>query len=200
MEIYKIEHLSFTYPNQDVPVLNDLSFSVEEGEFLTICGLSGCGKSTLLRNLKTSLCPHGKTCGNVFFMGRPLSDTDQLTQAEQIGFVMQSPDDQTVTDKVWHELAFGPENLGVPSYVIRRKVAEIALFFGFTNIMYNKISELSGGQKQLLNLASVMIQEPSVLILDEPVSQLDPAAAEEFIILLDKIHRSRYVHIQTGSL
>ena len=189
MEIYKIEHLSFTYPNQDVPVLNDLSFSVEEGEFLTICGLSGCGKSTLLRNLKTSLCPHGKTCGNVFFMGRPLSDTDQLTQAEQIGFVMQSPDDQTVTDKVWHELAFGPENLGVPSYVIRRKVAEIALFFGFTNIMYNKISELSGGQKQLLNLASVMIQEPSVLILDEPVSQLDPAAAEEFIILLDKIHR-----------
>lgn len=188
MEIFKIENLSFSYPEQKNMVLNDVSFTVSQGEFLTICGLSGSGKSTLLRQLKTSLAPHGTKSGKVYFMGSPIEETDELTQAAHIGFVMQSPDDQCVTDKVWHELAFVLENLGTKPDVIRRKVGEMVQFFGLNDILYSGISELSGGRKQIVNLASCMIGEPSVLILDEPTAQLDPAAAELFIALLKKIH------------
>ena len=188
MEIFKIENLSFLYPEQKEKTLKYISFSVNEGEFFTICGLSGSGKSTLLRHLKTSLTPYGTTCGDIYYRGKPLAETDELTQAKEIGFVMQSPENQNVTDKVWHELAFGLENLGISASIICRKVAETALYFGLQNKMYSKISELSGGQKQILNLAAVMIQEPSVLILDEPTAQLDPVAAESFVTLLKKIH------------
>ena len=188
MEIFKIGHLSFSYPDQESNALDDISFSVNSGEFFTICGLSGCGKTTLLRHLKSSLSPHGTSSGSILFNGKPLGETDELTQASQIGFVMQSPENQSVTDKVWHELAFGLENLGIQTPVIRRKVAETAVFFGLTDKLYSKICELSGGQKQILNLASVMIQEPSVLILDEPTAQLDPVASEAFLMLLRKIH------------
>lgn len=188
MEIYKIENLNFAYTDQGENVLSDISFSVEEGQFLTICGLSGSGKSTLLRQLKTVLRPYGRSSGRILYKGKPLDETEELTQAFEIGFVMQSPDHQSVTDRVWHELAFGLENFGTPSQVIRRKTAEMAAFFGLTDILQKKISQLSGGQKQILNLASVMIQEPSVLILDEPISQLDPISADVFISLLKKIH------------
>ncbi len=189
MEIYSVENLSFSYPEQQKRVLEKISFSVNEGEFLVFGGLSGSGKSTLLRHLKTALRPYGKTDGIVKYKGRPLDETDELTQAREIGFVMQSPDNQSVTDKVWHELAFGLENLGVPQEVIKRRTAEIASFFDLD--VHKKISELSGGQKQILNLASVMIMEPSVLILDEPTAQLDPISAEEFIRLLSNI-RERF--------
>lgn len=185
MEIYSVEHLSFAYPNAKKNVLSDISFSVQEGEFVTLCGLSGSGKSTLLRQLKTVLRPHGERSGMVYYQGKPLDETDELTQAGKIGFVMQSPDHQSITDKVWHELAFGLENLAVPPAVIRRRTAEIAAFFGLD--IHQKISALSGGQKQILHLASVMMMEPSVLILDEPTAQLDPMASEEFLRLLQKI-------------
>ncbi len=188
MEIYQIENLNFAYTDQSENVLSDISFSIEEGQFITICGLSGSGKSTLLRQLKTVLRPYGRSGGTILYRGMPLDEVEELKQAFEIGFVMQSPDHQSVTDKVWHELAFGLENFGIPSHVIRRKTAEMAAFFGVTDILQKKISQLSGGQKQILNLASVMIQEPSVLILDEPISQLDPISAEVFVSLLKKIH------------
>ncbi len=189
MESFQIEHLSFTYPNRATPALNDLSLTVEQGEFVLLCGKSGCGKTTLLRLLKPSLSPYGTYSGHISFQGKLLSEYDQREQASGIGFVMQNPDNQIVTDKVWHELAFGLESLGYKQNEIRTRVSEMASFFGIQSWFYKKVTELSGGQKQLLNLASVLAMQPSVLILDEPTSQLDPIAAGEFLKTLEKINR-----------
>ena len=170
-------------------MLDDLTLTVEQGEFLVLCGPSGCGKSTLLRQLKTVLAPHGRRLGSIHFEGRPLEELDQREQSAGIGFVQQDPENQIVTDKVWHELAFGLESLGYDTPTIRRRVAEMASFFGIQTWFYKNVTELSGGQKQLLNLASIMAMQPSVLILDEPTSQLDPIAAADFLATLGKINR-----------
>lgn len=189
MESFKVENLSFTYPGSTEHALKDISFSVNQGEFVLICGKSGCGKTTLLRLLKSSLSPFGKISGNILFKGKSLGEYNTKEQASEIGFVMQNPDNQIVTDKVWHEMAFGPESLGYKQSEIRLRVSEIASFFGLQSLFYQKTSELSGGQKQTLNLASIMAMEPSVLILDEPTSQLDPIAAGDFLKTLEKINR-----------
>ena len=189
MELFTINHLSFAYPEQEKQAISDLTLSVRPGEFLVLCGPSGCGKSTLLRQLKTVLAPHGRRSGEILFEGRNLDSLDQREQAEKIGFVQQSPENQIATDKVWHELAFGLESLGYDTPTIRRRVAEMASFFGIQTWFYKPVTELSGGQKQLLNLASVMVLQPKVLILDEPTSQLDPIAASDFLATLGKINR-----------
>ena len=189
MESIRIENLSFTYPNKTDNTLNNINFTVNQGEFVLLCGKSGCGKTTLLRLLKSTLAPHGEISGNIYFDGKILADYDTKEQASGIGFVMQNPDNQIVTDKVWHELAFGLESLGYKQTEIRTRVSEMASFFGIQTWFYKKVTELSGGQKQLLNLASVMAMQPSVLILDEPTSQLDPIAAGEFLKTLEKINR-----------
>ena len=189
MKVYDIKNFSFAYPEQDENTLSSLDFSVEAGEFLLLCGPSGSGKSTLLRHLKSVLAPHGTKTGEIIFRGQSLEDTDKRQQAEKIGFVLQSPENQIVTDKVWHELAFGLESLGYDTPTIRRRVAEMASFFGIEGWFYKNVTELSGGQKQLLNLASVMAMQPSVLILDEPTSQLDPIAASEFLATIGRINR-----------
>ena len=189
MELFTIRDLTFSYPEQPQPALRSLSLTVEQGEFLVICGPSGCGKSTLLRQLKTVLAPHGHRTGELLLEGRPLDSLSQREQAERIGFVQQSPENQLVTDKVWHELAFGLESLGYDTPTIRRRVAEMASFFGIQNWFHKNVAELSGGQKQLLNLAAVMALQPSVLILDEPTSQLDPIAASDFLATLSRINR-----------
>lgn len=189
MESYRFQHVSFTYPKGTHRVLCDLNFTVSRGEFLLLCGPSGCGKSTLLRHLKTCLTPHGTMEGQVFFEGTVLGEVSQKDQAQKIGFVLQSPENQVVTDQVWHELAFGLESLGCDTPTIRRRVAEIAAFFGIEGWFHREISQLSGGQKQTLALAAIMAMQPSVLVLDEPTSQLDPIAASEFLALLGKINR-----------
>ncbi len=189
MESIRIENLTFTYPNKNDKAIDDISFTVNQGEFLLICGKSGCGKTTLLRLLKSTLAPFGEIDGNIYFNGKELLKYNIKEQASSIGFVMQNPDNQIVTDKVWHELAFGLESLGFSTPEIRTRVSEMASFFGIQNWFYKNVAELSGGQKQLLNLASVMVMQPSVLILDEPTSQLDPIAAEEFLTTLKKINR-----------
>ena len=189
MESYAIKNLMFSYPQQEKLVLDDISLSVTKGQFVVLCGPSGCGKTTLLRQLKTVLAPHGDKRGSVFFEGRLLEDLDHREQSARIGFVMQSPENQIVTDKVWHELAFGLESLGYDTPSIRLRVAEMASFFGIQSWFYKNVSELSGGQKQLLNLASIMAMQPSVLILDEPTSQLDPIAASDFLATVAKINR-----------
>ena len=188
METFAIQDLTFTYPGQERPALRRLSLTVEKGEFLALCGKSGCGKSTLLRHLKTLLTPHGVREGRVLFDGRPLEEADQRQQASRIGYVLQNPDNQIVTDKVWHELAFGLESLGFPQETIRLRVAEMASFFGIQDWFMRNVSELSGGQKQLLNLAAIMAMQPDVLILDEPTSQLDPIAAAGFLDTVRKIN------------
>ncbi len=189
MESFKVENLSFTYPSKAEKTLENINFTVRRGEFVLVCGKSGCGKTTLLRLLKSTLAPFGKKEGNIFFSGKPLAECDAKEQVAEIGFVMQSPDNQIVTDKVWHELAFGLESLGIGQNEIRTRVTEMASFFGIQTWFYKNVNELSGGQKQLLNLASVMVMQPSVLILDEPTSQLDPVAAAEFLKMAEKINR-----------
>ena len=189
METYKIEHLNFTYPDSHKPALKDICINIRQGEFITLCGKSGCGKTTLLRHLKSVLTPHGKREGTIYFEDTVLEQVEQRTQSSKIGFVLQSPENQIVTDKVWHELAFGLESLGYDTATIRLKVAEMASFFGIQNWFYKNVTELSGGQKQLLNLASIMALQPSMLILDEPTSQLDPIAAADFLATVSKINR-----------
>lgn len=184
-----IQNLSFSYPGANTPALSDVNLSVAPGEYVLLCGKSGSGKTTLLRHLKTVLAPHGLRSGSVTLDGVPLEQVSPGSQAARIGFVMQDPDDQIVTDKVWHELAFGLENLGCDQKTMRLRVAEMASFFGIQDWFHREVSELSGGQKQLVNLASIMAMQPEVLILDEPTSQLDPIAASDFLGTLKKINR-----------
>lgn len=185
----KIQNLTFSYPEQRRHALEGVTLAVQPGEFLVLCGPSGCGKSTLLRQMKTVLAPHGQCTGKVRFEGAPLDGMNPRRQSQAIGFVQQSPENQLVIDKVWHELAFGLESLGYDTPTIRRRVAEMASFFGIQTWFYNNVAELSGGQKQLLNLASIMAMQPRLLILDEPTSQLDPIAASDFLAAIGKINR-----------
>lgn len=187
--VIEIKSLSFRYPEQDKDAIEDFSMIIKDGDFLVLCGPSGCGKSTLLRQLKTALAPHGTKTGDILFYGEPLEKMGHREQSQNIGFVQQSPENQIVTDKVWHELAFGLESLGYDNQTIRRRVAEMASFFGIQTWFYKDVTELSGGQKQLLNLASIMAMQPRVLVLDEPTSQLDPIAASDFLATIGKINR-----------
>ena len=189
MELYSIRDLTFAYPQKSAPALRNLSFTVGAGEFVAITGPSGCGKTTLLRWLKPSLTPKGVKSGWITFAGKPIDSLDFREQSQNIGFVGQSPDNQLVTDKVWHELAFGLESLGMDTPAIRRRVAEMASYFGIQTWFGLNVSELSGGQKQILNLASVMTMQPSVLILDEPTGQLDPIAAADFLAVVGRLNR-----------
>lgn len=197
MSLYEINGLTFAYPDiiserDDVylaPCLNDVDITIEQGEFVVVAGGSGSGKTTLLRQLKPVLTPRGKREGRITFAGQELSQMDEKMQTQKIGFVMQDVDAQLVTDKVWHELAFGLESLGLPAEMIRKRVAEMCSFFGLNSIFHKKVNELSGGQKQLVNLASVLALSPDVVILDEPASQLDPMAARDFFQCLERINR-----------
>lgn len=188
MELFKISELSFSYPGTERDVLKNMSLNINSGEFVLICGKSGCGKTTFLRFLKSAISPAGNLRGEIFFKDRNLKDIDNMTQTSEIGFVMQDPESQICTDKVWHEMAFGLESLGYSTREIRTRVSEMASFFGIQNLFHENTSDLSGGQKQLLNLASVMVLNPDVLVLDEPSGQLDPIAASEFFAMLKKIN------------
>ncbi|MBC5739617.1 ATP-binding cassette domain-containing protein [Blautia sp. 2744] len=189
MNIIEVKDFSFSYPDQRKEALVHASMEIQEGTLNVICGRSGCGKSTLLRQMKSVLAPHGVSSGSILFKGKALNKVDHRMQSSEIGYVMQNPDNQIVTDKVWHELAFGLESLGYDTEDIRLRVAEMASYFGIHQWFYKSVEELSGGQKQLLNLASVMAMHPSLLILDEPTSQLDPIAASDFLATVRKINR-----------
>ena len=189
MAHFQIKDLSFSYPTaKGRKSLDGISLSIEKGEYIVLCGKSGCGKTTLLRQLKSVLAPHGKKTGEILFNGIPIEKVGSRDQSAKIGYVMQNPDDQIVTDKVWHELAFGLESLGCDQKTMRARVAEMACYFGIQDWFHREVANLSGGQKQLLNLASIMAMQPEVLILDEPTSQLDPIAASDFLNTVRKIN------------
>ncbi|MDD7307890.1 MAG: ABC transporter ATP-binding protein, partial [Eubacteriales bacterium] len=189
MEAIKFTDVNFTYPLCEKKALDNINLTVDMSEFIVLCGKSGCGKSTLLRHLKKNLTPYGYREGSVRYRGEEIAELDDRLSVSEIGYVQQNPDNQIVTDKVWHELAFGLESLGFDNASIRRRVAEMANFFDIQGWFRKSVTELSGGQKQLLNLASVMVMQPKVLILDEPAAQLDPIAASEFMRTLYRINR-----------
>ena len=188
MAHFQIENLTFSYPGSNRKTLEDITLTVEKGEYVVLCGASGSGKTTLLRHLKPVLAPYGEITGRILFDGKPIGELAPVDQATKIGYVMQDPDQQIVTDKVWHELAFGLESIGCNQETMRARVAEMACYFGIADWFHRDVAILSGGQKQLLNLASVMAMQPEVLILDEPTSQLDPLAASDFLNTVRKIN------------
>ena len=189
MAHFQIKDLNFAYPTaKGKKSLDEVNLSIEKGEYIVLCGKSGSGKTTLLRQLKSVLTPHGKKTGEILFNGTPIEKVSQRDQSAKIGYVMQNPVDQIVTDKVWHELAFGLESLGCDQKTMRARVAEMACYFGIQDWFHREVANLSGGQKQLLNLASIMAMQPEVLILDEPTSQLDPIAASDFLNTVRKIN------------
>ncbi len=189
MEIAALKNLTFSYSGSETPALEGIDLSISRGELVLLCGPSGSGKSTLLRQLKPAIMPKGVSSGEAFFNGRPVSELSSREQAEKIAYVGQSPENMIVTDKVWHELAFSLESLGCESRLIRRRTAEMAEFFGLTDKLRDETAKLSGGQKQLLALASAMTTRPELLILDEPSSQLDPIASKELFEAVLRINR-----------
>lgn len=195
MEILSCENVAFKYNESTDYAISDCTFSVKKGEKIMLCGASGSGKSTLLRILKRELSPSGELSGNITLMGKDRSELSDRESAEKIGFVMQSPDSQTVCDKVSAELAFGLESFGVKSGEIQSRVGEMAAFFGIEPLYDRDISTLSGGQKQLVALCSVMATDPDILLLDEPTAQLDPVAARELLGILDRLNKEMGVTI-----
>ena len=189
MAHFEIKNLSFSYAAaKGKDSLHNVNLTIQKGEYVVLCGKSGSGKTTLLRHMKTVLTPHGKHTGEILFNGVPMEKVSQRDQSSKIGYVKQNPDAQIVTDKVWHELAFGLESLGCDQKTMRARVAEMACYFGIQDWFHRDVANLSGGQKQLLNLASIMAMQPEVLILDEPTSQLDPIAASDFLNTVRKIN------------
>jgi len=195
METIELKELTFFYPGRSIAAVKNLNLTIREGEFVVLCGQSGCGKTTLLRHLKKNLIPNGERTGTCLYCGVPTSQLDERKSASEIGYVQQNPESQIVTDKVWHELAFGLESLGYQNHQMKQKVAEMASYFDLQSWFRKETAYLSGGQKQLLNLASIMAMQPKVLILDEPTAQLDPIAAADFIHTLYQINRDLGVTI-----
>jgi energy-coupling factor transporter ATP-binding protein EcfA2 len=188
MALLEVKDLWFTYPEEKRPALADVSFAVDAGEFVALCGPSGSGKSTLLRLLKPEISPYGRRSGAIFYDGSPLADIPPARCARDIGFVFQDPDNQIAMDRVLGELVFGLENLGMDTGMMRRRVAEIVHFFGLEPLLDRKTHELSGGQKQMVNLAAVLMMEPRILLLDEPTAQLDPVSAKDFFNMLRRMN------------
>ena len=188
MQIIEAKNYTFYYPGCDRPALDSLDFTVEQGSFLLVCGPSGCGKTTLLRQLKNEIAPEGMISGSLTFKGIPIETMERRVSAGSIGFVGQDPEAQIITDKVWHELAFGLESLGLKRDAITARVAEMANWFDIQRWFRRGTADLSGGEKQILSLASAMVMKPEVLVLDEPLAQLDPASQERFVTLLGKIN------------
>ena len=190
MNLVEIKDFGFSYPESSRKVLEHVNLNIKEGTLNVIMGRSGCGKSTLLRQLKSVLAPAGEKKGEILYRNIPLRDTDHRTQSQEIGFVMQNPDNQIVTDKVWHELAFGLESLGYDNATIRLRVAEMASYFGIQKWFYKNVSELSGGQKQRVAIARSLCMNPEVLLFDEPTSALDPEMVGEVLNVMKELAKT----------
>lgn len=185
----EVRGLSFTYPGAEALVLDGLDWSVPQGAFALLVGGTGSGKSTLLSLLKPEISPAGECTGELCVLGESVADMDVRASAERVGYVFQDPENQIVCETVWHEMAFGLENLGMSRDEMRRRVAETSYFFGLEDWLHRDTDTLSGGRKQLLSLAAVLALRPRVLLLDEPTSQLDPVAEKSFLHALFRVNR-----------
>lgn len=182
------DNVTFRYPGSHGDVLSGVSMAVPAGAFALLVGGTGSGKSTLLSLAKPQIAPAGDRAGQVRVFGRPVDGLDGAAACE-VGYVFQDPDNQIVCDSVWHEMSFGLENLGTPQGEMRRRVAEASYFFGMGPWFHSDTDALSGGRKQLLALASTLVMQPRVLLLDEPTAQLDPIAARNFLHALFRVNR-----------
>lgn len=189
MPAIEVRSLSFAYPDADAAVLEGLDWSVSQGAFALLVGGTGSGKSTLLSLLKPEIAPAGTRSGELRVLGEPVADMDVRASAERVGYVFQDPENQIVCETVWHEMAFGLENLGLARDEMRRRVAETSYFFGLEDWLHRDTDTLSGGRKQLLSLAAVLALRPRVLLLDEPTSQLDPVVEKNFLHALFRVNR-----------
>ena len=187
MALLQTENLTFRYPNAEKNALSGVSVTVEPGEFVVIAGPSGSGKSTFLKLLKPEISPYGKKSGGIRFEFG--AECGQAAEVGKVGFVFQDPESQIVTDRVLHELAFGMESLGLSGAEMEKRIAEITSYFGIGDLLGREVHDLSGGEKQMLNLSSVLVMRPELLLLDEPTAQLDPVAASNFLLTLQKLNR-----------
>lgn len=185
----EVRDLRFAYPGAEALVLDGLDWSVPQGAFALLVGGTGSGKSTLLSLLKPEIAPTGECTGELHVLGESVADMDVRASAECVGYVFQDPENQIVCETVWHEMAFGLENLGLARDEMRRRVAETSYFFGLEDWLHCDTDTLSGGRKQLLSLAAVLALRPRVLLLDEPTSQLDPVAEKSFLHALFRVNR-----------
>lgn len=189
MPAIEVRGLRFAYPGAEVPVFEELDWRVPQGTFALLVGGTGSGKSTLLSLLKPEISPAGECSGELRMLGESVADMDVRVSAERVGYVFQDPENQIVCETVWHEMAFGLENLGMSRDEMRRRVAETSYFFGVEDWLHRDTDTLSGGRKQLLSLAAVLALRPRVLLLDEPTSQLDPVAEKNFLHALFRVNR-----------
>lgn len=189
MSALSFDHVTFAYAGSDEPALLDVCLDVPEGAFALLAGATGSGKSTMLRLAKPQISPAGELSGTVRAFGEDVRSLDAVRSARAAGYVFQSPDAQMVCDMVWHEMAFGLENLGTPEPEMRRRVAETATYLGMGPWFRDPVAELSGGRRQVLALASVLAMRPRALLLDEPTSMLDPIAEQAFLALLFRANR-----------
>ena len=146
-----IQDLTFSYPGSEKPVLEHIDLTIRQGEYIAVCGRSGSGKTTLLRHLKTVLTPFGQRSGSILLDQIPLEQIPQIEQASKIGYVLQNPQEQIVTDKVWHELAFGLESIGCDTATMRTRVAEMACYFGIQDWFHRDVVKLSDRKSTRLN-------------------------------------------------
>ena len=188
MALIEFNNFSFKYNESEDNILSDINLEVESGDFVLICGPSGCGKTTLLSNLKKELLPNGIRSGEVKYDNCSVGDLDDLVSACDIGYLFQNPDAQIVTDSVIQEIAFPLENIGTPTEEIRNRISELVSFFGINEILHKNVDELSNGQKQLVNLCSLLVLRPKVLILDEPLSQLDPITSYKILSIIRRLN------------
>lgn len=187
-QLIRINKLTFSYPGTKTLALEDIQFSIQKGDFLVLAGTTGSGKTTLLKQLKQELLPAGQKKGEVLYKGQAIADIKQTSSAQEIGFVAQNPQMQPIMATVIEELAFPLENLGYSSDVINSRIAELANFLGLDKFLTRSIKTLSGGQVQLVNLASVLALKPEIILLDEPTAQLDPTTAQNFLNVLRQVH------------
>ena len=188
MAIIQIKDFSFSYVEESKKALDHINIEIEEGSFNVLCGLTGSGKTTLLNQLKPQVRPNGKRSGEILYEGIALERVNEEKIVQEIGLVFQDPEMQMVTEQVIHELAFALENMEYPASEMQKRIGEMVSFFGFSHLLYKSVEELSGGEKQIVNLAAVLVLRPKVLILDEPLAQLDPVMAENFLHMLRRIN------------
>ncbi len=196
-EIISAQHLAYTYPSLDdgagVKVFEDLDLTIEQGSFVAVLGCNGCGKSTLAKHFNAILLPTG---GKVFVCGIDTSNEERIMAVRRnVGMVFQNPDNQIVANVVEEDVAFGPENLGVASPEIRKRVDTALKQVGMYEYREHAPHLLSGGQKQRIAIAGVIAMEPKCIVLDEPTAMLDPRGRREVMDTIGRLNQEKGITV-----